>query len=64
MATKKSASTPKVYQLKITLKYIEPEIWRRVLVESDTSLEVLHLIVQEAMGWDNYHMHSWKIGNK
>ncbi len=61
MASKKSASNQTVYQLKITLKNIRPPIWRRIQVLSSTTLEQLHLIVQEVMGWDNYHMHSWTI---
>lgn len=61
MATKKSASNQTVYQLKITLKNIRPPIWRRIQVLSSTTLEQLHLIMQEVMGWDNYHMHSFSI---
>lgn len=49
MATKKSASHQTVYQLKITLKNIRPSIWRRIQVLSSTTLEQLHLIVQEVM---------------
>lgn len=59
MAPKKS--TQNIYQLKITLRQIKPPIWRRVLVESNTTLGQLHSIVQEAMGWDDYHLHSWNI---
>ncbi|BAY16486.1 phage integrase / plasmid pRiA4b ORF-3-like protein (plasmid) [Anabaenopsis circularis NIES-21] len=61
MASKKSASDQTVYQLKITLKNIRPPIWRRIQVLSSTTLEQLHLIAQEVMGWDNYHMHSFSI---
>jgi DNA invertase Pin-like site-specific DNA recombinase len=61
MATKKSATNQTVYQLKITLKNIRPPIWRRIQVLSSTTLQQLHLIVQEVMGWDNYHLHSWTI---
>lgn len=61
MASKKSANNQTVYQLKITLKNIRPPIWRRIQVLSLTTLEQLHLIVQEVMGWDNYHMHSFSI---
>ncbi len=61
MATKKSASNQTVYQLKITLKNIRPPIWRRIQVLSSTTLQQLHLIVQEVMGWDNYHMHQFSI---
>ncbi|MDF5736634.1 MULTISPECIES: IS1096 element passenger TnpR family protein [unclassified Nostoc] len=61
MASKKSASNQTIYQLKITLKNIRPPIWRRIQVLSSTTLEQLHLIVQEVMGWDNYHMHQFSI---
>lgn len=61
MASRKSASHQTVYQLKITLKDIRPPIWRRIQVLSSTTLQQLHLIVQAAMGWDNYHMHSFSI---
>jgi hypothetical protein len=50
-----------IYQLKITLRDIKPSIWRRVQVESSTTLSQLHLIIQAAMGWYNYHLHSFSI---
>ncbi len=46
-----------VYQLKITLKYISPPVWRRLLVLSDITLAQLHDIIQSAMGWEDYHLH-------
>jgi hypothetical protein len=49
-----------IYQLKIALKDIKPEIWRRVQIK-DCSLEKLHQIIQVCMGWDSYHMWSFKI---
>jgi len=48
------------FQLKITLKDIKPPIWRRVLVP-DCTLDDLHHIIQIAMGWENYHLYSFKI---
>ena len=50
-----------IYQLKISLRNIRPPIWRRVQVESLTTLSQLHLIIQAAMGWYNYHLHSFSI---
>lgn len=61
----KKASVPKsVYQLKITLKEIKPPIWRRVLVESDMTLNDLHQVIQESMGWDDYHLHEFRIAGE
>ncbi len=51
-----------VYQLKISLKYIRPPIWRRVLVPEDITLSDLHLVIQESMGWYNEHLYQFIIG--
>ena len=45
------------YQLKITLLGIQPEIWRRFVVPSDTTLADLHEVIQSVMGWTDSHMH-------
>ncbi|MEM3201532.1 MAG: plasmid pRiA4b ORF-3 family protein [Candidatus Micrarchaeaceae archaeon] len=39
-------------------------IWRRVLVPAYFTLHDLHLIIQAAMGWTNYHLYSFSIGNE
>jgi hypothetical protein len=58
-------SNPKqVYQLKVTLDDVKPPIWRRLLVAEDTSLVTLHEIIQRAMGWQNYHLHSFTIAGQ
>jgi hypothetical protein len=50
-----------VYQIKISLRGSDPLIWRQVLVPADCSLVRLHLILQTVMGWENYHLHAFKI---
>jgi hypothetical protein len=60
--TKRTRSRVKtVYQIKITLTGINPPIWRRIQVPSDTTLSDLHLMLQAAMGWQNCHLHSFTI---
>jgi hypothetical protein len=54
-------SEVKQIQLKISLLYIEPEIWRRVVVPNSFSLGQLHGVVQSAMGWQNCHLHRFEI---
>ncbi len=49
----------KVFQIKVSLIDSNPEIWRRLLVDSNTSLGDFHLILQTSMGWENYHMHQF-----
>ena len=48
-----------IYQLKVTLKYSKPPIWRRIHVKADTTLYKLHWILQMAMGWTNSHLHQF-----
>jgi hypothetical protein len=53
-----------IYQIKVTLEGSNPPIWRRVLLFGDTSLEVLHYILQVVMDWQNYHLHQFVVGDK
>lgn len=53
-----------IYQLKILLKGSKPPIWRRVLVPNDIRLDKLHEVIQESMGWFNYHLHHFYDGGK
>ncbi len=53
-----------VIQLKITLQHVQPEVWRRVLVPADIPLGALHFVLNEAMGWDCKHMHSFSVGGR
>lgn len=55
---------PSVFQLHITLKEVEAPVWRRVLVPSDMRLDELHLVLNEAMGWTNSHLHQFVFGKR
>ena len=59
MPPKKQPAETQIYQLKITLRDSKPPIWRRIQVPGDISLEKLHWVIQEAMGWTNSHMHQF-----
>jgi hypothetical protein len=51
----------RIYQFKITLKGIEPPIWRRIQVK-DCTLDRFHEHIQTSMGWTNSHLHEFNIG--
>jgi len=51
-----------IYTLRIELQGIEPLIWRRLQVRSDTPLAHLHRVFQVLMGWTNSHLHNFHIG--
>jgi Plasmid pRiA4b ORF-3-like protein len=48
----------KVYQLKVTLREVtDPPVWRRIAVPAALTLDLLHEVIQQAMGWEDGHMH-------
>ena len=51
-------------QIKINLRDIRPPVWRRVVVPADITLGQLHRVIQNAMGWWDYHLHAFDIGDK
>lgn len=57
MTTKSS----NIYQFKITLKEIKPKIWRRIQVPGNYNFWDLHVAIQNAMGWDDYHLHQFEM---
>lgn len=64
MSDAKKQATVRVYQLKVSLRHITPMVWRRLLVISDTTIAQLHAIVQVAMGWEDLHLHQFRIHGK
>lgn len=52
-----------IFQFKISLKYITPQIWRRILVPVSYSFWDLHVAIQDSMGWFDYHLHEFVIIN-
>jgi hypothetical protein len=64
MPAKKTAVSPAIYQLKITLLGTSPPIWRRLLVPADLTLAQLHDVLQFAMGWQGGHMHEFCVGRR
>lgn len=53
---------PNAVQLRVSLDEIEPEVWRRLVVPLQWNLEQLHLVIQAAFNWWNYHLHEYRIG--
>jgi hypothetical protein len=62
-APAKAATGDTVYTLKIVLKWLKPDIWRRVEVP-DCTLEDLHWVIQLCMPWDNSHMWEFRVGRE
>lgn len=64
MPTKKMSAPQEIYQIKVTLLGASPPIWRRLLVPADLTLAQLHVALQAAMGWEDSHLHEFRIGQR
>jgi hypothetical protein len=53
---------PEIARLKITLDRVEPTVMRRIEVPVDIRLDDLHLAIQMAMPWENYHLYEFRVG--
>jgi Plasmid pRiA4b ORF-3-like protein len=53
-----------IYQLHILLLQINPPIWRRLHVRSDSSIATLHELLQIAFDWSDFHLHRFVIRGK
>ncbi|MGV8826650.1 plasmid pRiA4b ORF-3 family protein [Methylibium petroleiphilum] len=54
----------RVYQLCLELLFIQPIIWRTILVPETMTLPKLDRVIQAAMGWYNSHLHAWRIDGR
>jgi hypothetical protein len=50
-----------VMQFKVTLLDVEPPVWRRIQVTASYSFWDLHVAIQDAMGWQDYHLHVFEV---
>jgi hypothetical protein len=50
-----------VHVLRVELKGSKPPIWRKLAVPSDMTLGELHDTIQIAMGWEDDHLHQFRL---
>lgn len=60
---KNNKKSKSLYQIKVTLLGSKPPIWRRLIVKANIRLDQLHSVLQVAMGWSNYHLHQYRVGD-
>jgi len=53
-----------IYRIHVSLREIQPLIWRRIELSSTTTLKQLHRILQIAMGWQDYHLHEYIVDGR
>lgn len=52
-----------VFQFLVALFGVEPLVWRRILVPGRYSFWDLHVAIQDAMGWQDYHLHEFRLND-
>lgn len=52
---------PLIHAYTVRLLEIEPAIWRRIEVPESYSFWDLHVAIQDAMGWLDYHLHEFDL---
>ena len=50
-------------QFKVHLRGSKPLIWRRFEVPASYNFWDLHVAIQDAMGWQDYHLHAFRVRN-
>jgi hypothetical protein len=50
-----------VHQFLVVLVDTDPIIWRRIQVPDRYSFWDLHVAIQDAMGWEDYHLHEFTV---
>ena len=51
-----------VYRVRAELDGAEPPIWRQLDLRSDTTLDLLHQVLQVAFDWTDSHLHRFSLG--
>ena len=48
-------------QFKIQIRNIQkPPVWRRIVIPANFTFNDLHLAIQDAFGWENYHLYQFE----
>jgi hypothetical protein len=53
-----------IYRVRVTLRGIEPVVWRQIELSGQTTLRQFHRILQIAMGWENCHLHEFVVNGQ
>lgn len=57
-------TSPKTFQLRIRLIDVDPEVWRRVVIEGNFTLHELHRVIQLIFSWSDYHLYEFEIAGR
>jgi hypothetical protein len=49
----------RLYEFTVTLDETDPSVWRSFLLSADATFADLHRAIQDAAGWQNYHLYEF-----
>ncbi len=52
---------PSVHALRVELLHVEPVVWRRCVLPSETKLRKFNRMLETVMGWEGYHLHMFEV---
>ncbi len=50
-----------ILQLRIELQDVQPLVWRRIQIPGDCTFWDLHIAIQSAFGWNDSHLHEFRV---
>lgn len=51
------------FQIRVDLLHVKPPVWRRLVLPGDLTLDRVHVVVNQALGWTDSHLHRFRTGN-
>jgi len=51
---------PQYFEFEVSLEGVKPKIWRRFQMRPAATFADLHMAIQEACGWGNYHLFEFR----
>lgn len=61
MTSPKPVSAHLTYELRVSLQFVQPEVWRVLRVPHDLRMSQLHKVLQAAFAWTNSHLHQFHV---
>lgn len=55
---------PRDLDLRVSIRYVDPPIWRLVRIPDDYTLHQLHRVLQLLFGWQDYHLYDFRVGER
>ncbi len=52
-----------IYQFRLSLDEVRPQVWRRIQVAADYTLARLQKVIQAVMDWQDYSLHEFTVAD-